>query len=112
MEKKFHTLVDNLTFPEGPRWKKDRLYFSDFFTHKVISVDLDGNSETVATVPNQPSGLGWLPDGTLLIVSMIDQKLLALKNGALEEIADCSELATFYCNDMIVNKNGNVYYKI
>lgn len=109
MEKKFHTLVDNLTFPEGPRWKKDRLYFSDFFTHKVISVDLDGNSETVATVPNQPSGLGWLPDGTLLIVSMIDQKLLALKNDALEEVADCSELATFYCNDMIVNKNGNAY---
>ena len=69
MEKKFHTLVDNLTFPEGPRWKKDRLYFSDFFTHKVISLDLDGNSETVATVPNQPSGLGWLPDGTLITVS-------------------------------------------
>lgn len=109
MERQFKTLVDNLTFPEGPRWRNGKLYFSDFFTHKVLSTDLDGSTEEIVHVPNQPSGLGWLPDGTLLIVSMIDQKLMAFRNGSLQEVADCSEYANFYCNDMIVNENGNAY---
>ena len=109
MERQFKTLVDNLTFPEGPRWRNGKLYFSDFFTHKVLSTDLNGTTEEIVHVPNQPSGLGWLPDGTLLIVSMIDQKLMALKNGSLQEVADCSKYANFYCNDMIVNKNGDAY---
>ena len=109
MERKFKTLVENLTFPEGPRWRNGKLYFSDFFTHKVLSTNLSGTTEEIVHVPNQPSGLGWLPDGTLLIVSMIDQKLMALRNGSLQEVADCSEYANFYCNDMIVNKNGDAY---
>ena len=94
-------VVDGLTFPEGPRWYKDKLYFSDFFTHQVYATDPLGNCTSILKVPNQPSGLGWLPDGTLLVVSMIDQKVLAYKNNALTEYADCSEYANFHCNDMI-----------
>lgn len=102
-------VVDGLTFPEGPRWYKDKLYFSDFFTHQVYAIDPLGNCDSIIKVPNQPSGLGWLPDGTLLVVSMIDQKVLAYKDNALTEYADCSEYANFHCNDMIVNANGNAY---
>ena len=102
-------VVDGLTFPEGPRWHKDKLYFSDFFTNQVYATDLSGNCNTIIKVPNQPSGLGWLTDGTLLVVSMIDQKVLAYKDNALTEYADCSEYANFHCNDMIVNANGNAY---
>ena len=102
-------LVDGLTFPEGPRWYKDKLYFSDFFTHRVYATDPIGNCDSILKVPNQPSGLGWLPDGTLLVVSMIDQKVLAYKNNVLTEYADCSEYANFHCNDMIVSANGNAY---
>ena len=102
-------VVDGLTFPEGPRWYKDKLYFSDFFTHQVYATDPLGNCTSILKVPNQPSGLGWLPDGTLLVVSMIDQKVLAYKDNALTEYADCSEYANFHCNDMIVNTNGNAY---
>ena len=102
-------IVDDLTFPEGPRWYKDKLYFSDFFTHRVYAIDSSGNCNSVLKVPNQPSGLGWLPDGTLLVVSMIDQKVLAYKNNILTEYADCSEYANFHCNDMIVSANGNAY---
>ena len=102
-------VVDGLTFPEGPRWHKDKLYFSDFFTHQVYATDPLGNCDSILKVPNQPSGLGWLPDETLLVVSMIDQKILAYKDNALTEYADCSEYANFHCNDMIVNANGNAY---
>ncbi len=103
------TLLDNLTFPEGPRWHNNKLYFSDFFTHRVISVDLEGHHETIVEVPNQPSGLGWMPDGTMLVVSMTDRKLMRFSNNQLSEFADCSKLAAFHCNDMIVDKKGNAY---
>ena len=49
-------VVDGLTFPEGPRWYKDKLYFSDFFTHQVFATDPLGNCNSILKVPNQPSG--------------------------------------------------------
>ena len=102
-------LVDGLTFPEGPRWRDGRLYFSDFYSHRVLAVDLDGKLDTIATVPQQPSGLGFAPDGTLLIVSMLDRRLLRLKGGKLETVADMSALATGPCNDMVVDAKGRAY---
>ena len=102
-------LLSGLTFPEGPRWHDNKLYFSDFFTYKVLSVDLAGNVETIVELDDQPSGLGWLPDGSLLIVSMIKRKLLRFLEGNLTELADCSDLASFHCNDMVVDISGNAY---
>jgi sugar lactone lactonase YvrE len=102
-------LISGLTFPEGPRWHDNKLYFSDFFTHKVMSVDLAGNLETIVELDDQPSGLGWLPDGSLMIVSMIERKLLRFSEGNLSELADCSNLASFHCNDMVVDVSGNAY---
>ena len=102
-------LISGLTFPEGPRWKDGKLFFSDFFTHKVMSVDLAGNLETILELDDQPSGLGWLPDGSLMIVSMIKKKLLRFSDGNLTELADCSNLAPFHCNDMVVDASGNAY---
>jgi sugar lactone lactonase YvrE len=71
-------LVDGLTFPEAPRWRDGKLWFSDFYSHRVLTVDPAGRLETVVEVPQRPSGLGWQPDGTLLIVSMLDRRLLRL----------------------------------
>ena len=109
MSKKTEVLIEGLTFTEGPRWHDGRLYFSDFFTHRVLAVDTKGNMETIVETPQQPSGLGWLPDGSMLIVSMNDQKLLSFSNGELSEVADLSQLATHFCNDMVVDKKGNAY---
>ena len=109
MIKTTEILIDGFTFTEGPRWHEGRLYFSDFFTHRVLAVDTKGQHETIVKTPYQPSGLGWLPDGSLLIVSMNDQKLLHFNDGVLTEAADLSELATHYCNDMVVDKSGNAY---
>lgn len=102
-------LLDGLTFPEGPRWHDGRLWFSDFYAHQVIAVDLQGRAETIVEVPRQPSGLGWLPDGQLLVVSMTDRKLMRLERGRLVEHADLSSVATYHCNDMVVDGNGRAY---
>ncbi len=106
----FQTLVEGLSFSEGPRWHQGRLYYSDFFRHVVEAVDLEGNVETIAEVPNQPSGLGWLPDGRMLVVSMLDRKLLRQEpDGSLVEHADLSNIATWHCNDMVVDQMGRAY---
>jgi sugar lactone lactonase YvrE len=76
---------------------------------KVLSVDMEGNVETVAEVAQQPSGLGFLPDGTLLVVSMVDKRLLAIKDGEQRVVADLSEFAGGNCNDMVVDAQGRAY---
>jgi sugar lactone lactonase YvrE len=101
--------LDRLAFPESPRWHDGALWFSDFYTHRVQRVTMDGLCETVVSVPGQPSGLGWLPDGRLLVVSMTDRRLLRLDGQTLTEMADLSTLAPFHCNDMVVDAKGRAY---
>ena len=106
----FATLVSGYTFLEGPRWREGRLWLSDFYTHQVIAVGMDGQVEKIAEVPEQPSGLGWLPDGRLLIVSMRDRKLLRREaDGRIVEHADLSGVARGYANDMAVDRHGHAY---
>ncbi|MDD5723514.1 MAG: SMP-30/gluconolactonase/LRE family protein [Syntrophales bacterium] len=102
-------LLDGLGFPEGPRWHDGKLWFSDFRTRKIMTVDLEGNAETIAKVQGQPSGLGWLPDQSLLVVSMVDRRLLRLHNSTLSEFANLSGLTSSYCNDMVVDHSGRAY---
>ncbi|MDP6255660.1 MAG: SMP-30/gluconolactonase/LRE family protein [Alphaproteobacteria bacterium] len=102
-------LLEDLTFPEGPRWHEGRLWFSDFYAHEVIAVDMAGQRETIVKVPGQPSGLGWTPEGRLLVVSMTDRRLLRLDPDGLVEVADLSALANYHCNDMVVDGDGGAY---
>ena len=105
-------LRDGLRFGEGPRQGPDgRLWYSDFYDHEVRALDVGtGEQEVVCEVPGQPSGLGWLPDGRLLVVSMRDRKVLRLEpDGALVEHADLNGVATFHANDMLVDAHGRAY---
>src|SRR3984893_4813589 len=102
-------LIDNLAFAEGPRWHNGKLWVSDMQGLKVMNVDLSGHTETVAEVPNWPSGLGWLPDGRLLIVSMTDRKLLRQDADGLKTHADISKLSSFHWNDMVTDGKGRCY---
>jgi sugar lactone lactonase YvrE len=101
--------LSGLAFPESPRWHEGALWFSDFYDQRVCRVTTDGHVETVVGVPGQPSGLGWLPDGRLLVVSMNDRRLLRLDARGLEEVADLSALAPAPCNDMLVDGQGRAY---
>lgn len=102
-------LVDGLAFPEGPRWHEGRLFFSDQHDCRVLALDEAGTTETIVEVPQQPSGLGWLPDGRMLIVSMLDRRVLRLEGDELVEHADLSSLAPGECNDMVVDARGRAY---
>ena len=102
------TLVDGLAFGEGPRWHDDTLYLSDMHHNRVVRVDSDGATETVAQHDRALSGLGWLPDGTLLVVAM-DGQVLRLDTSGLTLHADLSAEAPHGINDMIVHPGGWAY---
>jgi len=102
-------LLDGLVFPECPRWHGGKLWFSDMHARKVMTVDLDGKTETVVEVPGQPAGLGWLPDGQLLVVSQVDFRLLRLGPRGLTQVADLGAIARTSCNDMVVDTRGRAY---
>ena len=103
------TLLSDLMFPEGPRWHDGRLWFTDQHARKIIAVDLDGKAEVIAGIDDLPGGLGWLPDGSLLVVSMKKRQILRLHEGEIDIYADLSKKAPFHCNDMLVDEYGRVY---
>ena len=95
---------------EGPRWHDGRLYFSDMGAKHVLSLGLGGDVEEVCVVDGRPSGIGWLPDGRMLVVSVADRRVLRREpDGTLSEHADISALASAPCNDMVVDQRGNAY---
>jgi sugar lactone lactonase YvrE len=103
-------LAEGLHFGEGPRWHEGRLWFSDFYDHAVKSVGMDGELRIELRLDDQPSGLGWLADGTLLLVAMKARKLMALPpGGQLEEYADLREITAHLCNDMVVDSLGRAW---
>jgi sugar lactone lactonase YvrE len=102
-------LIDGLAFPEGPRWHDGKSFFSDMHAHQVVAVDMAGKREVICEVPNRPSGLGWLSDGRMLVVSMTDRKLMRLDRDGLKVAADMSRLAPFDCNDLVVDARGRAY---
>ena len=102
-------LAGGLHFGEAPRWHDGVLWFSDFFDYAVKTVDLDGHIAVKLSMADRPSGLGWMPDGSMLIVSMTARALLRLDQGRLALHADLSEIATFHCNDMVVDAEGRAY---
>ena len=102
-------LRDGLFFGEGPRWHEGRLWYSDFYDHAVHAIDLDGNDERIVEVESQPSGLGWLPNGDLLVTSMLDRKLMRWNGSKLTTHADLGNHFTWHANDLLVDQQGRAY---
>ena len=103
-------LVDGLDFGEGPRWHDGRLWYSDFYQHNVYAVSPGGARESILDLGSeQPSGLGWMPDGSLLVVAMTARRVLRVADGEVSIHADLSEIATWHCNDMVVAADGTAY---
>lgn len=109
MEKKTTVLVDNLKFPESPRWHEGKLWFSDYSTRQIRNVDLNGDLQTVVELPDLPTALDWTLDERLLVVSAIDRRLLRLENDGLVEVADLSGLVSYPCGELVVDAEGRAY---
>lgn len=95
---------------ECPRWHEGTLWFVDFYTYGVYRLEADGSATKIAHIEQQPSGLGWLPDGRMLVVSMKDRKVLRQENdGTMVVHADIWDKCDGHANDMVVAPNGNAY---
>lgn len=103
--------VAGLRFPEGLRWHGGWLWFSDVAARRVVRVPPTGVAETVAEfADDEPSGLGFLPDGTLLVAMMWQRRILKVgADGGVGVHADLSALPGGWLNDMVVDGLGRAY---
>ena len=109
-ERVIRELVNGGSFFECPRWHDGRWWVSDFHRHSVFAITPDGEQTTTLVVGAQPAGLGWMPDGSLLVASMIDRKLLRLlPDGSVEQHSDLTGHCLGYLNDMVVDPFGRAY---
>lgn len=102
-------LASGLGLPESPRWRDGRLVFSDVWAQRLVAVDDDGNQALLADLPDRPSGLGWLPDGRLLVVLMRQRRLVAWADGIVDAVIDLAAASADLLNELIVHPAGHVY---
>lgn len=107
-------LTEGIYFGEGPRWLVDdsggRLWFSDFYGHRVCSVSLQGELRVELEMEGRPSGLGWMPDGSLLVVRMERREVWRRwPDGRFARHADLTGHSVYLCNDMVVDAQGRAY---
>lgn len=108
-ERDVRVLFEGGAFFEGPRWHDGRWWASDFYRGQVATYDDDGVETVQVTVEHQPSGLGWLSDGSMVIVSMRDRRVLRWSAGETTEVADVSQYCGGHLNDLIVDANDNIF---
>lgn len=110
MAGKLEELLSGGAFFESPRWHDGRWWVSDFYRRIVLAIDERGNAEVVMEVEGQPSGIGWMPDGSMLVVSMKEQLVLRRQpSGAVSIHADVAEFCGGNLNDMVVDASGRAY---
>lgn len=102
-------LADGFTLPEGPRWRAGRLLFSDIYKGNVWSMDMDGQKSLVAKFDDLPAGLGFLPDGSILVALQKSQRLMRVSDGKVALHADLGPLGGHHLNDMVVDAEGRAY---
>ena len=102
-------LTDDIKIPEGPRWYDGHLWYEDTVGERLVKVDMDGNQTVVVNVPGRASGLGFMPDGTPVVMSMFEKKIFRVEQGELVEVADMSGHVKYPLNDMIVDSQGRAY---
>lgn len=102
-------LIDELGFPEAPRWHGGRLWFSDFHDRVVRSATSSGDVAVELELADSPSGLGWTPDGALLVVSMTRRALLRVAGGPPQVHADLTAHTRFRANDLVTDATGRAW---
>ena len=108
-ERSASVLLEGGAFFEGPRWRDGTWWVSDFYRHTVSRVAPDGTETVEVEVPAQPSGLGWLPDGRLVISSMKDHRVLCWDGARLDVLADLAGMVGGHLNDLVTDAQGRSY---
>ena len=101
--------ADDFVFLEGPRWRFGKLWVADVNGKQVYTLTEQGERAVCVEVPARPSGIGFLPDGTPLVVSMKDRTLQRIEHGRLVQHASVAHLVEGEINDMVVDGRGNAY---
>lgn len=111
MTKSYRTqlLAKGFSFLEGPRWRDGHLWASDMRAGAVLRLDRNGAAERVVDVSSWPSGLGFLPDGSMLVVGMNDRRVYRIADGQLALYRDLGDLVSAPLNDMLVTPQGRAY---
>lgn len=102
-------LANGFCFGEGARWFEGLVWFSDMLGEAVHTVTLHGEMSTLPLPGHAPSGLGFRPDGTCLIVSTVRREVLAYDGESVTVLADLTELAPADLGDMVVDDRGGIY---
>jgi len=103
-------VLDGLLFPEAPRWRDGVLWLSEKRAGRVLGVDEAGDVVASFPVDGEPGGIGWTPEGDMLVVSMATRTVVRRDaRGQAHVHADVSALTTYRCNDMVVDARGNAY---
>ncbi|WP_310778608.1 SMP-30/gluconolactonase/LRE family protein [Mycobacterium sp. Z3061] len=102
-------LADGFCFGEGPRWFEGLLWFSDMLGAAVHTCDWRGSLTTLPLPGHSPSGLGFRPDGSLLIVSTEDRQVLRYDGETVAPVADLSYLVPASLGDMVIDDLGRAY---
>jgi sugar lactone lactonase YvrE len=105
-------LVTGRVFGESVRWHNGRVWFSDWGTGEIVSMDADGSGAESIRLPFDafPFCFDWLPDGRMLIVSSSGQPLLRREaDGSLVEHVESAKLAGYQWNEIVVDGRGNAY---
>src|SRR5262245_20612970 len=103
------TLIERGMYFESPRFHDGHLFLCDTLTSKVLRATLNRTSELVCKINGVPAGLGFLPKGDLIIVSMFRQKLYRCSQGKVSAYADLSSIANGTLDDMIIDGRGRAY---
>lgn len=109
MISKPRVLLEGLRVPESPRWRDGRLWISDMYQHRVLTVDSAGRSRTMANLDDKPSGIGFLPDGSAVVACMRRRLLLHLLDGTTETYCDLDRIPGDHLNDLVMQGNGRAY---
>jgi sugar lactone lactonase YvrE len=100
-------VLEDLVFPESPRWHDGRLWLCDWGAHEILVVDLDGTRELVAELPSFPFSIEWLPDGRLVVVA--DGALFVEEDGAMVPWLSLRDLSDRPWNEIVVDGLGNTF---
>jgi sugar lactone lactonase YvrE len=102
--------MEGLVFPEEPRWYGGKFWFSDHHGHKVRTIALDGTAQVMGEFDDEPAGIGFLVDGTPLVVLRKGRLIVRLENGQTSVHADLNGYdGAYVLNDMVVDGTGRAY---